>query len=115
MPVDFGSNMAQVRKDKDLSREELGKRVGTSGAIIGRYERDDMKPSVEIAAKIAEALEVSLDFLVGTASVVVKDRKMLYRLELLEKISPEDRATILKVVDSYLKEAQASSLQGRLQ
>jgi len=45
----------------------------------------------------------------------VKDKKMLYRLELLEKISEEDKNTILKVVDSYLKEAQLNSTQNRLQ
>ena len=67
-----------------------------------------------MAAKIAEALEVSLDYLVGSSSVIVKDKKMLYRLELLEKISEEDKNTILKVVDSYLKEAQLNSTQNRL-
>jgi transcriptional regulator with XRE-family HTH domain len=114
MSVDFSNKMTQVRKDKNLSREQLGKLIGTSGAIIGRYERGDMKPSIEIAAKIAEALEVSSDYLVGSFNVIVKDKKMLYRIELLEKISEEDKSTILKVVDSYLKEAQLSSTQNRL-
>ncbi len=114
MSVDFSHKMTQVRKDKNLSREQLGKLIGTSGAIIGRYERGDMKPSIEIAANIAEALEVSLDYLVGSSTVVVKDKKMLFRLELLEKSSEEDKSTILKVVDSYLKEAQLISTQNRL-
>lgn len=114
MSVDFANKMMQVRKEKNLSREQLGKLVGTSGAIIGRYERDDMKPSIEIATKIAQALDVSLDYLVGASSVIVKDKKMLYRLELLEMISNEDRTTILKVVDSYLKEAQLNVTRGRL-
>ncbi len=115
MSIDFNNKMVQVRKDKNLSREQLGKLIGTSGAIIGRYERGDMKPSIEIAARIAEALEVSLDYLVGSSSVIVKDKKMLYRLELLEKIPEDDRNTILKVVDSYLKEAQSKSTQDKLQ
>lgn len=34
--------------------------VGTSGAMIGKYERDEMTPSVEMAKKIADALNVSL-------------------------------------------------------
>ena len=73
-----------------------------------------MKPSIEIAAKIAEALEVSLDYLVSATNVIVKDKKMLYRLELLEKISEEDRDTILKVVDSFLKNAQLNSTNSKL-
>ncbi|MCB9222846.1 MAG: helix-turn-helix transcriptional regulator [Crocinitomicaceae bacterium] len=115
MSVDFNDRMMQVRKGKNLSREELGKLIGTSGAIVGRYERGDMKPSIEIATKIAEALEVSLDYLVGSANAVVKDKKMLYRLELLEKISPEDKNTILKVMDSLLKEAQTTNISKQLE
>ena len=79
------------------------------------YIRNEIKSFIKNAAKIAEALEVSLDYLVGSSSVIVKDKKMLYRLELLEKISQEDKNTILKVVDSYLKEAQLNSTQNKLQ
>ncbi len=50
--------MMQARKEKKISREELAEKIGTSGPIIGRYERNDMMPSVEIATKISEALEV---------------------------------------------------------
>lgn len=112
--MDFGNKIAQLRKQKELTRDELAKEVGTSGAIIGRYERNEITPSVDVAAKIAEALEVSLDYLVGSASVIVKDKKMLYRLELLDKISEDDRNTILKVVDSLLKDAQLAHTHKKL-
>jgi len=39
-------------------------------------------------------------------SVLVKDKKMLHRLALLDKIDDDDRDTILKVVDNYLTSAQ---------
>ena len=53
--------------------DDLAKAVGTSSAIIGRYERNEITPSVEVAAKIADALDVSLDYLVGASSFVVKE------------------------------------------
>lgn len=112
--MDFGNKIIQLRKQKDLTRDALAKEVGTSGAIIGRYERNEITPSVDMAAKIAEALEVSLDYLVGSASAIVKDKKMLYRLELLEKISGDDKQTILKVVDAFLKDAQLTHTHKRL-
>lgn len=46
--------------------------------------------------------------------VLVKDKKMAYRIEPLERISEEDRQTILKVMDSLLKEAQTASLDKKL-
>jgi len=108
--MDFGNKIVELRKKKGLNRDDLGNVVGTSGAMIGKYERDEMTSSVEMAKKIADALDVSLDYLVGYSSVLVKDKKMAYRLELLDKISEEDRKTILKVMDSLLKEAQTASL-----
>ena len=63
--------MVTLRKRKNLSQGELGKHVGTSGDIIGKYERDEVKPSIEVASKIADALEVSLDYLVGKTSVEI--------------------------------------------
>ena len=61
----------------------------------------------------ADALDVSLDYLVG-ASFVVKDKKMLHLLELLEKIDDDNRETILKVVDNYLTSAQLQTTTKKL-
>ena len=52
----LGQRIADLRKKMKFSQSELGKRVGTSGDIIGRYERDEVKPSIEVAAKIADVL-----------------------------------------------------------
>lgn len=112
--MDLGKTVADLRKERGLSRDTLGQRVGTSGAVIGRYEREEITPSVEIARKIADALEVSLDYLTGGTSVVLKDQKMLYRLELLEKLNKKERDTILHVVDSLLQTAQLTSTQQKL-
>lgn len=105
---------ADARKKKNISQEELAKILQTKGPVIGRYERNEITPSVEVAAKIADALDVSLDYLVGASSFVVKDKKMLHRLELLDKIDDDDRETILKVVDNYLTTAQLQTTTKKL-
>jgi transcriptional regulator with XRE-family HTH domain len=38
--------------------------------VIGRYERNEVKPSIEVATKMAEVLQLSLDYLVGFADYV---------------------------------------------
>lgn len=50
----------------------------------------------------------------GNTTFLMKDKKMLYRLELLDKISEEDRNTILRVVDAFLKEAQLTTTTKKL-
>lgn len=98
----------QARKEKGLSREELAEKIGTSGPIIGRYERNDMMPSVEIATKISEALEVSLDFLVGKYSMLVKDADMLERLEDIAKLPKPKQTELFNVMDAYLRDYRTS-------
>lgn len=112
--MNIGSKISDVRKEKGLSRDALGKIVGTSGAVIGRHEREEITPSIEVAAKIAGALDVSLDYLTGGTPTMVKDKKMLYRLELLQKASPKERDTILHVLDSLLQTSQFSTTQQKL-
>jgi len=112
--VKIGDKISSLRKQKGLNRDELGKIVGTSGAVIGRYERDEITPSVEIARKMADALEVSLDYLTGSTNFVIQDKKMLYRLELLQKIAQPERDRILLVMDSLLRDAQINLTQQKL-
>ena len=47
---------------------KLGKKVKIHPNIIGRYERGETIPSLDISFKLADVLEVSLDFLTGFRS-----------------------------------------------
>lgn len=73
-----------------------------------------MTPSVEIAKRLDDTLEVSLDCIVGTAAFTIRDKKMMHRLELLEQLDEEDRAALLKVVDHYLTTAQRQQTQKKI-
>ncbi len=108
MSVKFGDRIQQARKEKGLSREDLGQLIGTSGPIVGRYERGDMMPSIEIATKIAEALEVSLDFLAGKSSLLVRDKNISERMEDIAKLPPTKQAELFNVMDAYLRDYKTS-------
>lgn len=43
--------------------------------MIGKYERGEAAPSIDAAKKIADALEVSLDNLVGESAFKAFDKK----------------------------------------
>ncbi|TRX35077.1 helix-turn-helix domain-containing protein [Flavobacterium restrictum] len=102
-----GSLITQLRKEKGLSRDDLGAIVGTSGAVIGRYEREEITPSVEIANKIAQALGVSLDYLVGNNSVMVKDKKIVERIEDIASMPDSEQKQIFSVIDALIRDYKA--------
>ena len=78
------------------------KAVGTSGNIIRRYERGIITPSIEVIIKIADTLEVSIDFLVGKTSLEI-DKQTIKRLEDISSLSEENKGFVLKMVDMARK------------
>ena len=106
--MNMGDKIVRLRKEKGWSQQELAKIVGTSGAIIGRYERSEMVPSVEVAKKLADAFGTTIDYLVDESrQSEIKDKSMLNRVVEIEHLGQEDKQTILHVIDSLLRDAKA--------
>lgn len=63
--MNFGTRLRWARKRKKLSQSELGQRVNVSHATINRYERGINEPSFDMVQKLADALDVSVEFLLG--------------------------------------------------
>lgn len=107
----FGERLALARKKKGLSQEELAKKLGAHAPIIGRYERDEVKPSIEVAARIAEALEVSLDYLSGISEQEL-NKDIIKQVNDLQSLSPEEQSHILKTLQSLVRDAKARATYG---
>ncbi len=57
----FGSFVRQRRREMDLTQEELARRVGCAAITLRKIEADDLRPSVQIAERLAMALAIPLD------------------------------------------------------
>lgn len=101
----FGEKIATLRKKKGLSQAELVEKVGIIGVTIGRYERDEIKPSIDVAAKIADALEVSLDYLVGGSDELF-DRSIVNKVLQIQKLPLEPRNHVLALLEAFLRDQQ---------
>ena len=58
--MSFGKRLFKARKRMGQSKEEVSKAINTKGSVIVRYKRDELKPSVETAAKLAQILKYFL-------------------------------------------------------
>jgi transcriptional regulator with XRE-family HTH domain len=105
-PLAFDQILSTLRRARKLSQEELAKAIGVHTNVLGRYERGGTKPSIEVAAKIAEALGVSLDQLVGRADVQL-DKSITDRVLTLQRLPEKDRVIILGALDAMLRDAKA--------
>ena len=99
----FGERLLSTRKKKKISQDELAKQIGVHAPVIGRYERDEVKPSIETAFKIAKALEVSLDYLVGNTDLEL-DTEILKRVEDVSKLSNDNKKHIYILLDALIRD-----------
>lgn len=69
--TEFAKRLIALRKNANLSQEELGKLAGVTRQSIINYERGGAKPKFKVAAKIAQVLNVSVNYLyLGELDVV---------------------------------------------
>jgi len=101
----FGKKLAELRKELKMSQGELSKLLNTSTSVIGRYERDEMTPSIEVAKKIASILNTTVGYLLGETEddQLIKDPGMLQRLKELSQLPKNDKEHILYALDGLLQ------------
>lgn len=80
--------------------------MGTIAVTIGRYERNEIKPSIDIASRIANALDVSLDFLVGSSDAIL-GKALVKKITDIQKLSEEDKICVHKMLDAFLRDSKA--------
>lgn len=105
----FGKKLAELRKELKMSQGELAKLLSTSTSVIGRYERDEMTPSIEVAKKIASILNTTVGYLLGETEddQLFKDPGMLQRLKELSQLPDTDKEHILYTLDGLLQNVKA--------
>lgn len=69
-----------------MSQGDLAVKAGIHSNVIGRYEKAEAVPSIEIVGKIAEALKASLDHLVLGRSDVNVDQSLLYKFLTIQQL-----------------------------
>jgi transcriptional regulator with XRE-family HTH domain len=105
--MNTGKIIADLRDAKGWSQTDLADKSGVSRVMIGKYERDEAVPSIDAAKKIADALEVSLDYLVGEGINSKLDKKTLKRLEKLELLEEDKKHTLFDSIDTYIRDFKA--------
>lgn len=108
----FGKKLAECRKAKNLSQKGLAEIFKTSHTTIGKYERDEMVPSIEAAKKLALILDTTVGYLLEENEELdlFKDKKMLQRLQDIAKLPEKERNSILMTLDHFIKAAKINMI-----
>jgi transcriptional regulator with XRE-family HTH domain len=78
----FPTRLKKAREARDLSQSELAEKAGLQASAISHFETETRRPSFANLRKLADALQVSTDYLLGrsdemtgsgTADVMFRD------------------------------------------
>jgi Predicted transcriptional regulators len=111
----LGDRIKLLRKQKGLSQTDLAKQVGISYAQVGRYETKGAQPSAEVLKKIADALDVSPDFLINGSSddkaeANLTDVELIQHFKAIEQMDEEDKNVIKKLIDAFITKKKIQQL-----
>ena len=112
MSSDFGIMMRDYRKRKKLSLDDLAVMVDSSKQVLSRYERGERTPKISAAQKIADALDVPLELLLGYEVHEDPDEAAIIEMEMLEEQVPKtvEARSLAKGIDTMPKEQREAIL-----
>ncbi|MBY6898071.1 helix-turn-helix domain-containing protein [Clostridium botulinum] len=90
----FGDRLKELREEKEMTQEELGKLLNVSRQTISGYEAGAIEPSISNLVKLANIFNVSLDYLLCRT----KER---YNLNLKDKKNKELLLDLIKVIEKH--------------
>lgn len=108
--MDFSVRLKQVRRSRGLSQQTLGNMLGLSKQAVFNYESGANTPGHFTFIKLADELNVSLDFLTGRSNIMETDMRKdeaspLARniLDMIEKLSDEGKAEVTGIIEKVLE------------
>jgi transcriptional regulator with XRE-family HTH domain len=87
-----------TRQQKNISQGELAQISGINTKSLSRYELGASIPPSDALKAIADALGVTMDYLVSDDNVQIKDTELFKKFEAIQNISGDTR----KVIDTFL-------------
>ena len=113
--IEYGERLKNLRRQKNLSQQEIADKIGMHFTNISRYERGLASPSSETLKKLAELLSVSSGYLIeGTLEDGVQahfeDRELLLQFQQVQELPEEDKATVKKLLDAFLFQKKVQNL-----
>ena len=93
---DFAKNVKKFRKEKGYSQEKLAKALHYGYTAIANYESGRNEPSLDTLLLLADALDVSVDELLGHE--LKSEEKQL--LSSFKKLNSEKKKIILDMINT---------------
>ena len=105
---DFGAILKSLRSEKGFSQEVFASKIGVHVTNLSKYERNLSIPSLEVAKRMAEVLEISLDRLAhgeNKAQDTIEDNDLLSLFNKAQNLSKKQKETVKDFLSAFVLKA----------
>jgi transcriptional regulator with XRE-family HTH domain len=105
----FGENLYKIRRKKGYTQAHLARITGISQRMIGHYETRVKRPSIDKVKKLADALGVADEELLGVTKKSKKfseedvSYKIMKKVRMIEKLPVRDQKAIFRHINSLVE------------
>lgn len=104
---EIGARLRGLRVEQGVSQVNLAKLIGTHQTAISQVEVGRRGVSVQQIVKLARALKVTPDRILGEGHSVqrvnrLRNGKLLRRLERIETLPPAKQRVLLQMLDAFI-------------
>ena len=107
LPMNFPAQLIQLRKQRELTQQQMADTVGIHVNQIKRYEAGTTQPTLEALVKITKSLHVSLDDLVFGKDERGPDDNLKLQFEAITELEDDDKFIVLEVLEGLIIKYQA--------
>lgn len=113
--MSFASRLKELRKRKGISQNDLANLMQVHFTQVSRYERGETKPNAEAMAKLAKALDTTVDYLMtGTMEETIQeaglDKEIIARFKQIQELGAEDKKTVLSFLDAFIAKGKIANI-----
>lgn len=104
----FGSILKKLRTERGFSQDAFAKQIDIHVSNLSKYERNISIPSLEVAKRMAEVLEVSLDKLAhgdNKAENTIEDTDLLSLFNKAQNLSKRQKETVKDFLSAFVLKA----------
>lgn len=110
--IDTGERIRALRKQRGLNQDQLAELASLNRVTVAKYEAGRVEPGAQALVRIADALEVSTDTLLGRSDEICEPKNIPKTEEAwilakgVDRLPEEERKKTLAVVQAMFNQYQ---------
>ena len=114
---EFSKRLRLLRHTKGLSQGQVAMKIGADSQRISKYERGLLYPTTELALKLVDLFDVSMDYLFRDGEAKkdfkIKNTEFVKYMQEADKLPEEKQKTLIALMDAFIKQQKLEEIMKR--